>query len=94
MIGIALRFLPEKDKAPVIIASGSGFIGQRIIEIAQKEKIPIIKDEKLAASMSSLPLGTEIPENLYLAVAGIFSFIFQLENHKNENYPDPDKAIG
>ena len=80
MISIALKFIPGEDAAPKVIASGDGFLGNRITEIAKLNNISIIKDENLAKILHKVPVGTEVPENLYKAVAAIFSFIYNLEN--------------
>lgn len=80
MISVALQFLPESDQAPKIIASGEGFLGKKIFEIAKINKIPIVKDDQLAKMLYNEPIGTEIPENLYKAVAAIFSYIYKIEN--------------
>lgn len=79
MIGIALQFLPEKDAAPVVVATGEGVLGELILKIAQKNSIPIIKDPSLAKVLVKIPVGEEIPENLYKAVAKIYHFIFEIE---------------
>lgn len=80
MISIALKFIPEKDNAPKIIASGEGFLGDKIYQIAKKKNIPIYKDPSLAKTLSNLPLDSEIPEPLYKAVALVFSYIYKIEN--------------
>ncbi len=80
MISVALQFLPESDQAPKIIASGEGLLGKKIFEIAKINKIPIVKDDQLAKMLVKEPIGTEIPENLYKAVAAIFSYIYKIEN--------------
>ena len=34
MIAVALKFLPEKNSAPIVVASGAGYLGEKINEIA------------------------------------------------------------
>ncbi len=80
MNAIALRFLPESDNAPVVVASGAGFLGERIHEIAKSHKIPIVKEEFLSSALMQVPVGQEIPEALYKSVAIVFSFLHKLEN--------------
>jgi type III secretion system FlhB-like substrate exporter len=79
MIGVALKFLPENDSAPVVVAGGEGLLGDLILRIAQKAYVPVVKDPKLANALLKVPVGQEIPENLYKAVAKIYHFIFELE---------------
>ncbi len=80
MISVALKFLPEKDIAPKIIASGEGFLGDKIYQIAKKKNIPIHKDPILSKALSNLPIDSEIPVSLYKAVALVFAFVYKIEN--------------
>ena len=80
MNAIAIRFLPESDNAPVVVASGAGFLGERIHEIAKSHKIPIVKEEYISSALMQVPVGQEIPEALYKSVAIVFSFLHKLEN--------------
>jgi flagellar biosynthesis protein len=80
MNAVALRFLPESDDAPVVVASGSGFLGEKIHNIAKANQVPVIKEEFLASTLMQVPVGQEIPEALYKSVAVVFGFLFKLEN--------------
>ncbi|MCB1140695.1 MAG: EscU/YscU/HrcU family type III secretion system export apparatus switch protein [Leptospiraceae bacterium] len=79
MIGVALQFIRGEDRAPRIIASGEGVLGDLIKSIAEKNGVPIIKDPDLSRVLSGLPVDKEIPENLYKAVANIFQYVYKLE---------------
>ena len=59
----------EGAGAPKIVAAGRGHIAERIIELAKEAGVPIRDDRALAESLSKLELGTEIPEELWTAVA-------------------------
>ncbi|MBK8395995.1 MAG: EscU/YscU/HrcU family type III secretion system export apparatus switch protein [Leptospiraceae bacterium] len=80
MNAVALKFIPEKDNAPIVVASGTGYLGEKIKEIADANNVPIVKDEFLASTLMRVPVGHEIPESLYKAVATVFSFLYKLEN--------------
>lgn len=80
MKAVALMFLPDKNSAPVVVASGAGFLGNKIEEIAKANQVPIVKDEFLASTLLQVPIGQEIPESLYKAVAVVFGFLYKLEN--------------
>ncbi|MCB1177040.1 MAG: EscU/YscU/HrcU family type III secretion system export apparatus switch protein [Leptospiraceae bacterium] len=79
MIGVALKFHPGKDSAPVVVASGEGVLGELIKKIAKDNSVPIIKDPELANFLSKVPVGEEIPEKLYKAVVKIYLFIYKIE---------------
>jgi len=76
---VALKYDIEKDKAPWIIASGKGEIADRIIETAEKNEIPIEKDQDVVEVLAHLNIGDEIPPELYEVIAEILSFIYSLE---------------
>ena len=63
----ALRY--EGAGAPKIVASGRGHVAERIIQAAREAGVPIRDDRALADALSRLELGTEIPEELWTAVA-------------------------
>lgn len=76
----ALRYDKSKSSAPTVIAKGKGLSAQKIIEIARENNLPIRKDEDLVELLSKVELDKEVPENLYKAVAEIFSFIYKTTN--------------
>jgi flagellar biosynthesis protein len=59
----------EGAGAPKVVAAGRGHIAERIIAAAKEAGVPIHDDRALAESLSRLALGTEIPEELWTAVA-------------------------
>ncbi|AOP34137.1 hypothetical protein A0128_09940 [Leptospira tipperaryensis] len=79
MISVALKFIPQKDDAPVITASASGLLGDTIRKIAKRNLVPIVENPILAETLSEFQVGQEIPENLYRAVGAIFSMILELD---------------
>lgn len=73
----------EPESAPVIVASGSGCIAQKIISIAEKSGVPVFRDNSLATLLAQLQSGTEIPPQLYRAVVDIY--VYFLGFHVDEN---------
>jgi flagellar biosynthesis protein len=65
--------------APTVTASGDGVVAEAIIERAREFNVPVIEDPKLANLLSKVPLGEEIPVELYQAIAEILVFILRLE---------------
>ena len=72
----------EGDKAPKILATGKGYVAEKIIEAAKEENVPIHKDEKLAGTLSKLEIGDYIPKELYGVVAEILVFVDRVEGVK------------
>ncbi|MEM7179983.1 MAG: EscU/YscU/HrcU family type III secretion system export apparatus switch protein [Spirochaetota bacterium] len=80
---VALSFLPAKDMAPRVVASGEGILADLIREVAEKNSVEIVEDPYLAEQLIQVPEGEEIPENLYRAVAAVFAYLHKLENDLN-----------
>ncbi|MCB1158455.1 MAG: EscU/YscU/HrcU family type III secretion system export apparatus switch protein [Leptospiraceae bacterium] len=80
---IALKFIPGENKAPEVLINTEGSLADLIRKLAEKNDIPIIRDEGLANVLSLVPEGEEIPENLYKAVAAIYRFIQKIEKDLN-----------
>ena len=75
---IAMRYDSTKERTPRVIAKGKGNIANNIIKVAQLHKLPIKKDEDLLELLSKVELDREVPENLYKAVAELFSFVYKV----------------
>jgi flagellar biosynthesis protein len=84
---VALTYDREKDRAPRVIAKGRGEIAAKIIEIARSNNIPLYEDKNLIPILEALDLETEIPPELYRAVAEVLAFIYRLNNIQ----PQPEK---
>lgn len=67
------------DKAPKVIATGQGYLAEKIVDVAKEADVPIHKDEKLARSLSVLDIGEYIPPELYSIVAEILVFVDSME---------------
>ncbi len=75
-IAVALRY--DGKHAPKVTAKGEGFTAQEILAIAEKHGIPLQNAPELAKVLAHIPLGDEIPEQLYLAVAEVIAFAYFL----------------
>lgn len=68
----ALRYDPEKNNSPVIVAAGTGFVAQNILNVAEENGIPIYHDDSAATLLSKLQMGQEIPPELFQIVVNIY----------------------
>lgn len=68
------------EKAPKVIATGQGYLAEKIIDVAEQSDVPIHKDEKLARSLSVLDIGEYIPPELYSIVAEVLVFVDSMES--------------
>lgn len=69
---VALRYDNKRDNAPVVVASGCGEIAKKIIDVAEKNGIPVYRDDSAASLMCMLKVGSNIPNELYEVVAAIY----------------------
>lgn len=75
---IALAYEKE-DSAPKVIATGKGYVADKILETAKENNVPVHQDAKLAESLSDLNIGDSIPPELYGVVAEILVFVGDMD---------------
>lgn len=80
---VALSYNPEEE-APKIIATGKGYLAEKIIDKANESDLPIHQDPKLAETLSRLELGSYIPPELYEVVAEILVFVDKMDRLKSQ----------
>jgi flagellar biosynthesis protein len=81
---VALQY--SGSGAPRITAKADGALAQRIAEVAEEHDIPLYDEPGLAAALAQIPLGDEIPQNLYRAVAEILVFAYALAGKMPPGY--------
>lgn len=74
-IAVALQY--DAPDAPKVVAVGRGLIGERIVATARAHGVPLSENAPLAEALSTLEVDTEIPEQLYSAVAEILAFLMK-----------------
>jgi flagellar biosynthesis protein len=75
---VALKYETEKDSAPRVVAKGRDLIAEKIIETAKAHNVPLYEDKNLVQVLEALDIDTEIPPELYRAVAEVLAFIYRL----------------
>ncbi|MBQ4521800.1 MAG: EscU/YscU/HrcU family type III secretion system export apparatus switch protein [Lachnospiraceae bacterium] len=80
---VALLYDPS-DSAPKIVASGSGYLAEKIISEGEKNQVPIHEDHQLADTLSRLEIGDYIPKELYAVVAEILVFVDKTDKIKGK----------
>lgn len=92
---VALRYDQGKHKAPVVVAKGADLVAGNIRRVASDHKVPIIEAPVLARAVYySTELSHPIPAGLYLAVAQLLAYVFQLQLWEKQggDYPtQPDE---
>lgn len=87
---VALQYEPG-DGAPVIVASGMGYMAEKIVEVAADSGVPVYEDNSLATILAQMKLGQEIPEELYKAIVEIYVYFlhFDPNNPEKDGRPEP-----
>ncbi len=75
-LAVALKY--EGGGAPRVTATGKGVIAEQIIELAKEHDVPLYEEAELVQLLSAVELNAEIPETLYIAVAEVIAFAYQL----------------
>ena len=79
---IAIKYDKEQGDAPVVLASGKGQIAEQIIKAAREAGLEITQDADLAELLAKIPVGTEIPVELYQAVAEVLAFVYRVNKRQ------------
>ncbi|MDO9370143.1 MAG: flagellar type III secretion system protein FlhB [Sphingopyxis sp.] len=87
---VALRYRPGVDAAPVVVARGRGDVALSIRELARGASVPILEYPQLTRAIYfTARAGRVIPEELFVAVATVLAFVFQLERAAAEGTAPP-----
>jgi flagellar biosynthesis protein len=76
----ALQYDHARGGAPKVVAKGRGKMAERIVEMARRNNVPLVEDRNLVQMLEALDLNTEIPTELYQAVAEVLVFVYRM-NH-------------
>lgn len=78
-IATALKYTLGEDDSPKLLAKGKGYVAENIIEKAKEHDIPVFEDANLANQLMEMELNSNIPPELYEAVAQILVFIMEMD---------------
>lgn len=82
-IAVALKY--DGKNAPKVTAKGSGITAEQILALAEQHGIPLQTEPELARILAQVPLGDEIPRELYIAVAEVIAFAYYLSGKTPEH---------
>ncbi len=75
----AVALFYDGENAPRITARGAGDLAEQIIAVAREHGVPLCDNATLVDLLVNLELGDEIPQTLYIAVAHIIAFAYELK---------------
>ena len=79
---VAISYDERKNAAPVIVASGMGYLAEKMVELAQECGVQIYEDNSLATVLTQLELGAEIPNELYQTIVDIYVYFLHYGENK------------
>ena len=92
---VAIKYDQSRMKAPIVLAKGMDLIALQIRDVAKVYRVPIVSAPSLARSIyHSTPMNREIPTGLYMAVAQVLAYVYQLRTkgsghvNRNANFDD------
>ena len=85
---VALQYGAD-DAAPVVVASGMGYLAEKIVDVAHENGVPIYEDDSLATILSQLNLGQQIPPELYQAIVEIYVYFLNFDPSRRESISPP-----
>jgi flagellar biosynthetic protein FlhB len=92
---VALKYDGARGGAPMLVAKGGDFLALKIREIAQAHEVTVLESPALARAVYySTELDQEIPAGLYLAVAQVLAYVYQLRQYRSGKGRRPDPLGG
>lgn len=91
---VALKYDSNGSGAPKVVAKGVDEVAMKIREIARHYDVPLMQSPALTRSLyHTTKLGHDIPEGLYVAVAQVLAFVFQLEQYRKGKGKRPKPVV-
>jgi flagellar biosynthetic protein FlhB len=88
---VALRYDQQKMRAPKVVAKGADLVARNIRKVGKEAGVEVIESPMLARAIyHSTDLGEMIPQGLYLAVAKLLAYVFQLRAYRNGDADWPE----
>jgi len=82
---VALLYDQSKAAAPKVVASGSNLVAEKIIATALEAGVQIREDRDLVEMLAKIPIGEEIPAELYQTIAEVLAFVYSVNGmYKNK----------
>ena len=83
-IACAIRFDPEKEDAPRLVAKGAEFLAEEIKRLAREHEVPVQENRQLARALYALETDSIIPPELYEAVAAVLRVLGEEQRERGE----------
>ena len=92
---VALKYNPATMAAPIVVAKGADYVAFRIRDMATAAGIPIIEKPPLARALyNNVPVGREVPNQFYEAVAEILAYVYRISGRAEHAQRQAAEAAG
>ncbi len=91
---VALSYDEKSQAAPVVVASGMGYLAERMVEVAREHSVPVYEDNSLVSMLAQLELGREVPEELYQAIVDIYVYFLNYDAKMDAMVAEKTKEDG
>lgn len=86
-VAVALRYKPDKDDAPLVVALGLDELALRIVKVAEENQVAVVENVSLARSLfAAVDLGRQIPPEFYGPVAEILVYVLKLDRQNPNSH--------
>ncbi|MGI9436941.1 MAG: EscU/YscU/HrcU family type III secretion system export apparatus switch protein [Geminicoccaceae bacterium] len=85
-IAVALRYDPEGDDLPRVVAKGRGAIAEQILAIAEEQGVAIRRDRNLVDVLDRLEINAPIPVAAFAAVAEILGRLYRMNDEMGKTH--------
>lgn len=91
---VALKYDDKQARAPIVVAKGKDLMATKIREIAAEHSVTLFSAPPLARAIyASTEINHEIPAQLYVAVAQVLAYVYQLEQTLKPGEPRPQPPL-
>ena len=77
-IAVALKYGPDSEYAPKVVAGGRGAVAEQILQVAFAAGVKVREDADLAEMLSTIDVESEIPVEAFATVAEILAYVYRL----------------
>ena len=87
---VALRYEEGRMRAPIVVAKGTDLLALKIRELATEHGVPVVEAPPLARALhKNVEIGREVPAALYVTVAQVLTYVYQLRAARERGAPPP-----
>jgi flagellar biosynthetic protein FlhB len=91
---VALRYDDARMRAPTLVAKGADLVAARIRSIGADHNVPLVEAPPLARALfRAVDIGDEVPPTLYVAVAQVLTYVYQLRGARKRGAPPPAPPV-